>query len=77
MPRITPLSLKKYKKFLKHIGCIFKGRGKGDHLIYKRADLKRPIVAVDDKEVPVFHIIENNKTLGLNREEYLQILAIL
>jgi predicted RNA binding protein YcfA (HicA-like mRNA interferase family) len=74
LPRITPISLKKYKKFLKYIGCVFKRKGKGDHLIYSRSDLNRPVVVVDDREVPSLHQETNLATLRLSKEDYLEIL---
>jgi len=46
----------------------------GDHRIYKRADLKRPIVIPADDELPVFIIRNNLRTLGLSHEEYLELL---
>ena len=56
------------------IGCEFK-RQSGDHLIYDRADLKRPVVFPVDKEVPIFIIRNNLRTLGISTEEYLEILS--
>ena len=73
MPRVTPISRKKYERFLKYIGCILK-RQKGDHLIYVRSGLKRPIVFPYDKEIPVFIQRNNLRTLGLSIDEYLKIL---
>jgi predicted RNA binding protein YcfA (HicA-like mRNA interferase family) len=73
MPRITPIKRKKFEKFLEYIGCKSK-RIKGDHLIYDRPGLKRPVVITTDKEVPVFIIRNNLRTLGVSTEEYLEIL---
>ncbi|MBA3065097.1 type II toxin-antitoxin system HicA family toxin [bacterium] len=70
MPRITPIHYKKFEKFLFYIGCEFK-RQKGDHLIYQRSDLKRPIVVPAEKSLPVFIILGLLRTLKINREEYL------
>jgi len=73
MPRITPLKRKKFELFLKMIGCSLK-RVKGDHLIYHRPGLKRPVVITTDSEVPVFIIRNNLRTLGISVDEYLEIL---
>lgn len=73
MPRLTPISRKKLEKFLVFVGCHFK-RQKGDHLIYDRAGLKRPVVFTTDKEVPVFIIRNNLRTLGISVKEYLEII---
>ena len=74
MTRLAPLSLKKWTKFLGFVGCHFKRKGKGDHLVWDRKDLKRPIIFQDDKEVAVAIIKSNLKTLGLSTEQYLEIL---
>lgn len=73
MPHLTPLERKSFEKFLVFVGCQLK-RQKGDHLIYTREDLKRPIVFTTDKEVPVFIIRNNLRTLKMGLEEYLEIL---
>jgi len=73
MPKLIPLKRKKFEKFLVFVGCGFK-RQKGDHLIYDRSDLKRPIVFTADREVPVFIIRNNLRTLGMSVEEYLEII---
>lgn len=73
MPQLTPVSRRKFEKFLKFIGCRLK-RTKGDHLIYDREGLDRPVVITTDKDVPVFIIRNNLRTLKINPEEYLEIL---
>ncbi len=73
MPHLTPVSRKKFEKFLNYIGCKLK-RQKGDHLIYDREDLKRPVVFAIDKDIPVFIVRNNLRTLGMSPEEFLQIL---
>lgn len=73
MSRLKPISWRKFKKFLLYVGCYF-ARQKGDHLIYWRSDLKRPIVIPKDNEIPVFIIKNNLKTLGISVEDYLKII---
>lgn len=73
MPSITPIDWKKFEKFLLFIGCEFK-RQKGDHRVYWRADLKRPIILPTYKSLPVFIIRNNLRTLGINHNEYLGVL---
>jgi len=58
---------------LEFIGCAYK-RTKGDHLVYERPGLKRPVVFPKDKEIPVFVIRNNLRTLGLGVKEYIEIL---
>ncbi len=73
MSRIIPLSWKKLEKFVFYVGCKFE-RQKGDHLIYSRSDLRRPVVFPKDKEIPVFVIRNNLRVLSISQEEYLEIL---
>lgn len=73
MPRLTPIPRRRFEKFLEYVGCGYK-RQKGDHLIWDRSDLKRPVVFPKDREIPVFIIRNNLRTLGLSPEEYLEIL---
>lgn len=46
---------------------------KGDHRIYSRSDLKRPVVFPEDREIPIFIIRNNLRVLGISHEEYLVI----
>lgn len=55
------------------IGCKYK-RTSGDHFIYDREDLKRPVVITADRDVPVFIIRNNLRTLNMTVEEFLEIL---
>ena len=73
MPKITAIHWKKFEKFLFEVGCIFK-REKGDHRIYWRKGLSRPIVLPRDTQLPVFVIQNNLRLLGISREQYLEIL---
>jgi len=70
---LTPVHWKKFEKFVLFVGCHFK-RQSGDHRIYGREDLKRPVVFPADKEVPVFIIKNNLRTLRMSDEEYLNII---
>lgn len=74
MPAITPIHWKKFHQFLIYVGCEFV-RQKGDHRVYWRSGLIRPIILRVKKDVPVFEIKSNLRTLGLSTEEYLSILA--
>jgi len=58
-----------FKKFLESQG-LRHVRNKGDHEIWTRPDLSRPIVIVaGKKEIPEFHVWLNLKTLGLSVED--------
>ena len=73
MPRIAPIHWKKFEKFLLYVGCIFE-REKGDHRIYSRSDLKRPVVIPRDTNLPVFIINNNLRLLSVSHTNYLDIL---
>ncbi len=73
MPHIAPISWKEFEKFLLYIGCTFE-RQKGDHRIYSRAGLKRPIILPTYKSLPVFIIRNNLRTLSISHEDYFEML---
>lgn len=73
MPKLIPISWKKFEKFLLFVGCKFT-RQRGDHRIYSRKGLSRPIVIPECKILPVFIIRNNLRVLNMSVEEYLEIL---
>ena len=73
MSGIRPISWKKFEKVMLYVGCRYE-RKNGDHRIYSRSDLKRPVVFPEDKEIPVFIIRNNLRVLGISNDEYLAIL---
>lgn len=73
MPRLTPVSWRKFEKFLIEIGCYFV-REKGDHRIYWKKGLLRPVVIPRDTQLPVFVIRNNLRILGMSHNEYIDIL---
>lgn len=73
MPRITPISWKKFEEFLFFVGCEFL-REKGDHRIYSRIGLARPVVIPRERQLPVFVIMNNLRVLQISHQEYLDIL---
>jgi len=73
MAHLTPIHWRKFEKFLLFIGCHF-SREKGDHRIYWRKNLSRPIVIPRDSELPVFIIRNNLRVLNVSPEDYLEIL---
>jgi predicted RNA binding protein YcfA (HicA-like mRNA interferase family) len=74
MPKITPVKWQKFEKFLIYLGCTFE-REKGDHRIWWRSDLSRPVVLQKVKDLPVFIIRNNLRVLGVSQDEYLKILG--
>jgi len=73
MAGLTPLHWKKFEKVLLYLGCHFV-REKGDHRIYWRTNLKRPVVIPRDTQLPIFIIRNNLRVLGISVKEYLDIL---
>jgi len=73
MPKLTPVHWKKFERFLFYVGCNFV-REKGDHRVYWRDGLNRPIIVPRDTQLPVFIIRNNLRTLGLSVEDYLEVL---
>ncbi|MBU4370002.1 type II toxin-antitoxin system HicA family toxin [Patescibacteria group bacterium] len=73
MPRIVPIHWKKFEKFLLFVGCSFK-REKGDHRIYWRKELQRPVILPRDTNLPIFIIRNNLRILNISPEEYSDIL---
>ena len=73
MPKISPISWKKFDKFSVFVGCKL-SRQKGDHLIYIRKDLIRPVVIPKENSIPIFVIRNNLRILNISHDEYLKIL---
>ena len=74
MTRIQSIHWKEFEKFLIKVGCKFK-RERGDHRIYWKVGIKRPLVIPRDTSLPAFIILNNLKVLGVSREEYLKIIS--
>lgn len=49
-------------------------RVEGDHFVYTKPMVSRPVVIPDWPEVPVFIIKNNLRTAGISREEYFSLL---
>jgi len=73
MAHLTPINWRKFERFLLFIGCHLE-RVRGDHRIYWRDGLKRPIIIPCSGELPVFIIRNNLRVLGIDPDEYLEIL---
>ncbi|MGA3084719.1 MAG: type II toxin-antitoxin system HicA family toxin [Thermodesulfobacteriota bacterium] len=73
MPKITPIPPERLKKVFERAGfrCV---RIEGDHFVYTKEGVPRPVVIPDWKEVPVFIIKNNLRTAGLTRDEYFGLL---
>jgi predicted RNA binding protein YcfA (HicA-like mRNA interferase family) len=72
MGRLGSISWKEFEKFLLHVGCTFQ-RQKGSHRVYKRSDLKRPIIVPAYNSIPHFVIKNNLRLLDISNENFLNI----
>ena len=74
MPSIRPLSWKKLVRVFEQEGfvCV---REEGDHLVFTKQGIPRPVVVPKYAAVPVFIIKNNLRTAGISRERYLEIVA--
>jgi predicted RNA binding protein YcfA (HicA-like mRNA interferase family) len=73
MARIGAIHWKEFEKFLLLQGCVFK-RERGDHRIYWKPGINRPIIIPRDTQLPPMIILNNLRTLGISRETYLEFL---
>jgi len=69
MSRIIPIPASRLRKVFEKAGfkCV---RIEGDHFVYTKEGVARPVVIPDWKEVPIFIIKNNLRTAGISREEY-------
>jgi len=74
MPRLAPIHYRKMEKVFKNKGFVYV-RTKGDHLVYAKKGIDRPIVIPMYREIPEFIILKNLKTARITRKEYLELLA--
>lgn len=73
MGNLGSLDWKKFEKFLFSVGCNFT-REKGDHRIYWKKGIKRPIVIPRYRQLPAFIVLNNLRILGVSKEELLSFL---
>ncbi|MGD0227731.1 MAG: type II toxin-antitoxin system HicA family toxin [Terriglobia bacterium] len=74
MPPLRPIDYRTLAKVFEQDGFIL-NRQHGDHLIYTKTAVKRPLVIPMYKEVPVFIIKNLLRTSGMSRERYFELLA--
>lgn len=74
MPHITAIPAWKLRKIREKAGfeCV---RTEGDHFVYVKPGVARPVVIPDWAEVPVFIIKNNLRTAGISRDEYFEFLS--
>ncbi|MFH1253375.1 MAG: type II toxin-antitoxin system HicA family toxin [Candidatus Uhrbacteria bacterium] len=73
MPKILPVSYKKLIWIFEKEGFILL-RTKGDHLVYFKKGILRPVVIPMYDNVPIFIIKNLLRTTGISREKYFELL---
>ena len=73
MPKIAATPSSKLRKVFEKAGfkCV---RIEGDHYVYTKPGIIRPVVIPDWHEVPVFIIKNNLRTANISREEFFELL---
>ncbi|MGH7814295.1 MAG: type II toxin-antitoxin system HicA family toxin [Candidatus Binataceae bacterium] len=74
MAALRPLHFRTLAAVFERAGFTF-NRRHGDHLIYTKSGVKRPLVIPMYREVPVFVIKNLLRTAEMSREEFLDLLA--
>jgi predicted RNA binding protein YcfA (HicA-like mRNA interferase family) len=73
MPAIKPFSFQLLVKVFEREGFTF-DRQRGDHMIYTKPDIKRPLVIPMHDALPVFIIKNLLRSARMSRERYLSLL---
>jgi predicted RNA binding protein YcfA (HicA-like mRNA interferase family) len=73
MPALRSAHYRTLVKVFEQDGFAF-NRQRGDHLIYTKPGVKRPLVIPTYQEVPVFIIKNLLRTAGMTRERYFDLL---
>lgn len=75
MPKLSPVSYKHLVRVFEADGfrCV---REEGDHMIFTKSGVIRPVVIPKYASVPVFIIRNNLRTARMSRERYLHLLGM-
>jgi len=74
MPKFSPVSYKQLVKVFEADGfrCV---RTEGDHMVFAKPGVIRPVVIPRYTAVPVFVIKNNLRTAGISRDRYFELLG--
>jgi predicted RNA binding protein YcfA (HicA-like mRNA interferase family) len=75
MSRVTPIHYRKIVRVLEHEGFVL-ARERGDHMVFTKLGVARPIVVPRYDPLPVFIIKNVLRTAGISRERYFELLEI-
>jgi len=73
MSRFAPLHYRKLVRVFERLGFVL-DRTEGDHLVYIKTNIKRPVVIPMYRAVPVFIIKNNLQTAGIKRDQFFNLL---
>jgi len=73
MPKLSPVSYKGLVKVFEADGFRWV-RTQGDHMVFTKPGVLRPIVIPKYDAVPVFVIKNNLRTAGMSRDRYFELL---
>lgn len=73
MPKIVPVPAGRLRRVFEKAGFTFV-RSEGDHFVYTKPGISRPVVIPDWPEVPVFIIKNNLRTANISRDDYFDLL---
>jgi predicted RNA binding protein YcfA (HicA-like mRNA interferase family) len=74
MPKFSPVSYKQLVRVFEAEGFL-RVRTEGDHMVFTKPGVIRPIVIPKYAAVPVFIIKNNLRTGGISRERYFELLG--
>ncbi len=74
MPKIAAIPASRLRKVFEKAGFNLV-RSEGDHFVYTKPGISRPVVIPDWFAVPVFIIKNNLRTANMSREEYFELLS--
>jgi predicted RNA binding protein YcfA (HicA-like mRNA interferase family) len=74
MPKLSPVPYQILKRVFEADGfkCV---RMEGDHMVFTKPGVTRPVVIPKYSSVPVFIIKNNLRTAGMTRERYFELLG--
>ena len=72
--KLVPQSAKTLVKVFERFGFAVSKRRPGDHIAMRKSGAIRPLIIPDKKDIPTFIILNNIRTAGISREDYLKAL---
>jgi hypothetical protein len=72
---VKRVSWQELRDICKLAGCV-ESRMKGDHLVMTKPGMARPVIIKMDKQMGEDIVRSNMRTLGLSRQEFERLLAI-